>query len=84
MSSTILNLIIQLLSGAAGSGLLAKYVSQLNLGPIANLITGRLAGLAAATSLARFSAAGLRLPRVAVTSHLFSPKSWEAEPGDQY
>ena len=45
MSSTVLNLIIQLLSGAAGSGLLAKFVSQLNLGPLGNLITGALGGV---------------------------------------
>jgi hypothetical protein len=45
MSSTVVNLIIQLLSGAASSGLLAKYVSQLNLGPIANLIVGALGGV---------------------------------------
>jgi hypothetical protein len=45
MSSTVVSLIIQLLSGAAGSGLLAKFVSQLNLGPIANIITGALGGV---------------------------------------
>lgn len=45
MSSAALNLIIQLLSGAAGSGLLAKLVSQLNLGPLGNLITGALGGV---------------------------------------
>ncbi len=45
MSSTLVTLIIQLLSGAAGSGLLAKFVSQLNLGPIGNLITGALGGV---------------------------------------
>jgi hypothetical protein len=46
MSSTTVNLIIQLLSGAAGSGLLARLLSQLNLGPIGNLITGAVGGIA--------------------------------------
>jgi hypothetical protein len=45
MSPTFLSLIIQLLSGAAGSGLLARFVSQLNLGPIGNLVTGALGGV---------------------------------------
>jgi hypothetical protein len=45
MSSTVVSLIIQLLSGAAGSGLLAKFVTQLNLGPLGNLITGALGGI---------------------------------------
>jgi len=33
MSATLVNLIIQLISGAVGSGVLARLVSQLNLGP---------------------------------------------------
>jgi hypothetical protein len=44
MSSALVNLIIQLLSGAAGSSILAKLVNQLNLGPLGNLITGALGG----------------------------------------
>jgi hypothetical protein len=46
MSSTAVNLIIQLLSGAAGSGLLARFLSQLNLGPLGNLISGAVGGIA--------------------------------------
>jgi hypothetical protein len=46
MSSTVVNLIIQLLSGAVGSGLLVRFLSQLNLGPMGNLITGALGGIA--------------------------------------
>jgi hypothetical protein len=46
MSSTAVNLIIQLLSGAAGSGLLARFLGQLNLGPLGNLISGAVGGIA--------------------------------------
>jgi len=45
MSSLVLSVIIQLISGAAGSGILAKMMSQFNLGPIGNLITGVLGGV---------------------------------------
>ncbi len=45
MSSSLISLIIQLLSGAAGSSLLAKVASQFNLGPIGNLITGAIGGV---------------------------------------
>jgi hypothetical protein len=40
MSSTFVSLIIQLSLGAADSGLLAKFVSQVNPGPIGSLVTG--------------------------------------------
>ena len=68
MSATLVNLIIQLISGAAGSGVLARMVSQLNLGPIGNLITGALGGSAAVISLGLFSAPAPRPPQVEVTS----------------
>ena len=45
MSSSLVSLIIQLISGAAGSGLLTKIASQFNLGPIGNLITGAIGGV---------------------------------------
>ncbi len=45
MSATLINLIIQLLSGAGGSSLLANAVSKLNLGPAGNLITGAIGGV---------------------------------------
>ncbi len=45
MSASIINLIIQLISGAGGSSLLANAVSKLNLGPVGNLITGALGGV---------------------------------------
>jgi hypothetical protein len=58
MSSTAVNLIIQLFSGAAGSGLLAKFLSSLNLGPMANLITGAVGGIAGAHVLGSFLGSG--------------------------
>jgi hypothetical protein len=58
MSSTAVNLIIQLLSGAAGSGLLAKFLGQLNLGPIGNLITGAVGGIAGGHVLGSFLGSG--------------------------
>src|SRR5271166_1462648 len=45
MSSSLVSLIIQLISGAAGSGVLTKIASQFNLGPIGNLITGAIGGV---------------------------------------
>ena len=58
MSSTVVNLIIQLLSGAAGSGILAKFLSQLNLGPIGNLITGLAGGVAGGNVLGSLLGSG--------------------------
>jgi hypothetical protein len=58
MSSTTVSLIIQLLSGAAGSGLLAKFLSQLNLGPIGNLITGAVGGVAGGNVLSSLLGTG--------------------------
>jgi hypothetical protein len=59
MSSTALNLIIQLLSGAAGSGLLTRFLSQLNLGPIGNLITGAVGGIAGGNVLGSLLGTGV-------------------------
>jgi len=58
MSATLVNLIIQLISGAAGSGVLARLVSQLNLGPIGNLITGALGGVGGGNILGSLLGAG--------------------------
>ena len=58
MSATLVNLIIQLISGAAGSGVLARMVSQLNLGPIGNLITGALGGVGGGNILGSVLGAG--------------------------
>ena len=58
MSATLVNLIIQLISGAAGSGVLARMVSQLNLGPIGNLITGALGGVGGGNILGSLLGAG--------------------------
>jgi hypothetical protein len=58
MSSTVVNLIIQLLSGAAGSGLLAKFLSQLSLGPLGNLITGLAGGVAGGNILGSLLGSG--------------------------
>ena len=58
MSATLVNLIIQLISGAAGSGVLARLVSQLNLGTIGNLITGALGGVGGGNILGSLLGAG--------------------------
>ncbi len=58
MSSSLVSLIIQLISGAAGSGLLAKMVSQFNLGPIGNLITGAIGGVGGGNILGSLLGAG--------------------------
>jgi hypothetical protein len=58
MSATLVNLIIQLISGAAGSGVLARMISQLNLGPIGNLITGALGGVGGGNILGSLLGAG--------------------------
>ena len=58
MSSALVSLLIQLVSGAAGSGLLAKMVRQLNLGPIGNLITGALGGVGGGNILGSLLGAG--------------------------
>jgi hypothetical protein len=62
MSSTVVNLIIQVLSGAAGSGLLVKFLNQLNLAPIGNLISGAVGGpiLTAVVALLRNARTGGR------------------------
>jgi len=58
MSATLVNLIIQLISGAVGSGVLARIISQLNLGPIGNLITGALGGVGGGNILGSLLGAG--------------------------
>ncbi len=58
MSATLANLIIQLLSGAAGSGVLTKIISQLNLGPLGNIITGALGGVGGGNILGSILGAG--------------------------
>ncbi|ATQ66787.1 MULTISPECIES: hypothetical protein [Methylosinus] len=44
MSETLINLLIQLFSGAAGGAGVAKASKNLDLGPIANAIVGALGG----------------------------------------
>jgi hypothetical protein len=44
MSSTIVSLIIQLLSGAAGGNIAGALLKQFNLGPLGNSIVGVLGG----------------------------------------
>jgi hypothetical protein len=58
MSATLVNLIIQLISGAVGSGVLTRIISQLNLGPIGNLITGALGGVGGGNILGSLLGAG--------------------------
>jgi uncharacterized membrane protein YeaQ/YmgE (transglycosylase-associated protein family) len=40
MNATIINLIIQLLSGAAGGNIIGNILKQYNLGPLGNSIAG--------------------------------------------
>ncbi|MEN3930646.1 hypothetical protein WJT86_06150 [Microvirga sp. W0021] len=44
MSATLINLVIQLLSGAAGGNALGNILKQFNLGPLGNTIAGALGG----------------------------------------
>lgn len=44
MSATVINLIIQLISGAAGGHALAGMLKNLDLGPLGNTIAGALGG----------------------------------------
>lgn len=49
MSATIINLIIQLIAGAAGGNILAKF-KDFNLGPLGNTISGASAAASAVRS----------------------------------
>jgi len=44
MNATIINLIIQLLSGAAGGNIIGNTLKQYNLGPLGNSIAGIVGG----------------------------------------
>src|SRR5258708_13736648 len=44
MNATIINLIIQLLSGAAGGNIIGNALKQYNLGPLGNSIAGIVGG----------------------------------------
>ena len=44
MNATIINLIIQLLSGAAGGNIIGNILKQYNLGPTGNSIAGIVGG----------------------------------------
>jgi hypothetical protein len=44
MNATIINLIIQLLSGAAGGNIIGNILKQYNLGPLGNTIAGIVGG----------------------------------------
>ncbi|WP_228846532.1 hypothetical protein [Bordetella parapertussis] len=50
-SATIINLVIQLVAGAAGGNGLAKAAHSLNLGTTGNTIAGAIGGLAGGTWL---------------------------------
>ena len=84
MSATLVNLIIQLLSGAAGSGVLARLVSQLNLGTIGNLITGALGGVGGGNILGSLLALAPRPPQVELTLGQSLRKLWVAGSEDRY
>lgn len=56
--ATVINLIIQLISGAAGSNLLASFVNKLNLGPVGNTIVGALGGAGAGQLLTALLGSG--------------------------
>jgi hypothetical protein len=49
--AAVLSLIVQLLSGAVGSNLLASVASKFNLGPVGNLIAGALGGVSGSNLL---------------------------------
>ncbi len=58
MSATIINLIIQLISGAAGGNLLGNFVSKLSLGPTGNTVAGALGGAGVGQILAALLGTG--------------------------
>lgn len=51
-TAVIVNLLIQLVAGAAGGNGLAKMLQQFNLGPLGNTIAGAIGGLAGGSWLA--------------------------------
>lgn len=57
-TAVIINLIIQLVAGAAGGNGLGKMLQQFNLGPLGNTIAGAIGGLAGGSWLAPMITAG--------------------------
>ena len=57
-TAVIVNLLIQLVAGAAGGQGLGKILEQFNLGPIGNTIAGAIGGLAGGSWVAPMVAAG--------------------------
>ncbi len=57
-TAVIINLIIQLVAGAAGGNGLGKMLQQFNLGPLGNTIAGAIGGLAGGSWLAPMLTAG--------------------------
>lgn len=51
MSATIINLIIQLISGAAGGNVIGSMLKNMSLGPLGNSIAGAVGGAAGGTLL---------------------------------
>ncbi len=57
-TAVIINLLIQLVAGAAGGNGLGKMLQQFNLGPLGNTIAGAIGGLAGGSWLAPMITAG--------------------------
>lgn len=57
-TAVIINLIIQLVAGAAGGNGLGKMLQQFTLGPLGNTIAGAIGGLAGGSWLAPMITAG--------------------------
>ena len=57
-TAVIINLIIQLVAGAAGGNGLGKMLQRFNLGPLGNTIAGAIGGLAGGSWLAQMINAG--------------------------
>jgi len=51
MSATILNLIIQLISGAAGGNVIGSLLKNMSMGPLGNSSAGALGGAVGSTVL---------------------------------
>ncbi|AUA56315.1 Uncharacterised protein [Achromobacter spanius] len=57
-TAVIINLLIQLVAGAASGNGLGKMLQQFNLGPLGNTIAGAIGGLAGGSWLAPMISAG--------------------------
>lgn len=79
-TAVIINLIIQLVAGAAGGNGLGKMLQQFNLGPLGNTIAGAIGGLAGGSWLAPMITAAPAPSRRATAEWIFPrlPAAWSA------